>query len=457
MPRSTDRGAGVGADGADGHGRGRGVDGGVSGAADRGEGADRVGVRGQGRGVDGGAPRSAGLPTEGAAGPVAEGRADGAAQCSAWTRNDALVAVGAAATDLIGFSLATHAEGGSLALAVIPVLCALPLLARRTHPVSALAAVLALGVVLNLVAPLAPRFPLTVVVALYSVARSRPPVVAAATALAAVPLIPAGQSGWPLPFGWSALLGNALVAGLIVVAAEVVGRRQREAETHRRLLADRAVAEERRRIARELHDIVAHHITTMQLMAGGARANLAHDPEVAREALVTLEGSGRLALREMRQLLDVLRAGEEPEEAPPAPQPGAGDLDRIVAEARLSGTETEFTVEGPVRPLAPTVGLTVFRIVQEALTNTRKHAGSAARARVRLTYGPDEVAVEVRDDGPGTPPPAARTAHRPGYGLIGMGERVALQGGTLETGAQDGGGFRVAARLPAPAEAEATR
>ncbi|MFB6617062.1 sensor histidine kinase [Streptomyces sp. NPDC085524] len=422
-----------------------------------GRGALEVADRGAGRGSD----RGAGGVSDGGAGGVvdpgvhrsgdrdAKPGADGAAECSAWTRNDALVAVGAAATDLIGFSLSTHADGGSLTLAVIPVLCALPLLVRRTHPVWALAAVLALVVVLNVATPLAPHFPLTVVVALYSVARFRPRAVAAATALAAVPLISAGQSGWPVPFGWWGLLGNALVSVLIVVAAGVVNRRQREAEIHRRLLADRAVAEERRRIARELHDIVAHHITTMQLMAGGARANLAHDPEVAREALVTLEGSGRLALREMRQLLDVLRAGEEPEDAPTAPQPGAGDLDRIVAEARLSGTETEFTVDGPVRPLPPTVGLTVFRIVQEALTNTRKHAGRA-RARVQLTYGRDEVAVEVCDDGAGTPPPAARTGQRPGYGLIGMRERVALQGGSLETGALDGGGFRVAARLPAP-------
>ncbi|MYT20858.1 histidine kinase, partial [Streptomyces sp. SID7760] len=233
----------------------------------------------------------------------------------------------------------------------------------------------------------------------------------------------------------------------------------RESEARRTLLADRAVAEERRRIARELHDIVAHHITTMQLMAGGARANLAHDPDVAREALVTLEDSGRMALREMRQLLDVLRAGEEPEQTPPAPQPGTGDLDRIISESRLAGTPTEFTVRGTARPLPPTVGLTVFRIVQEALTNARKHA-VGARAHVRLTYGAEGVEVEVRDDGAGGPRPgasragssrtaASRAGAGSGYGLIGMRERVALQGGTLETGSHEGGGFRVAARLPA--------
>ncbi|MGW7440378.1 sensor histidine kinase [Streptomyces sp. NPDC054849] len=368
-----------------------------------------------------------------------------------WTRNDALVAVAAGTVDLVGFSLGTQTEGRSLSVAAVGalVLSAVPLIARRVRPVTVLAAVLALGVVLNVLTQHAPHFTATLMVALYSVARFSRPAVVAAASVGAVPLISVGQSGWPLPFGWWGLFGNAVATLITVGGAEVVNHRQREAEAHRTLLADRAVAEERRRIARELHDIVAHHITTMQLMAGGARANLAHDPTVARDALVTLEDSGRMALREMRQLLGVLRAGEEPEHTPPAPQPGAGDLERIITESRLAGTETEFTVDGPVLPLPPSVGLTVFRIVQEALTNTRKHAGQA-RAHVRLTYHRDEVAVEVRDDGAGAPTPAARTAHRSGYGLIGMHERVALQGGTLEAAALDGGGFRVAARLPVP-------
>ncbi|MFD0379804.1 sensor histidine kinase [Streptomyces sp. NPDC127112] len=153
-----------------------------------------------------------------------------------------------------------------------------------------------------------------------------------------------------------------------------------------------------------------------------------------------------------------LRAGEEAESAPPAPQPGTADLQRIVTESRLAGMDTEFTVHGTVRPLPPTVGLTVFRVVQEALTNARKHAGNA-NARVRLTYRPQEVSVEVCDDGPGDGPPR-RTPARPrsgraGYGLIGMRERVALHGGTLEAAPREDGGFRVAARLPVPAAAGA--
>ncbi|MFD9406338.1 sensor histidine kinase [Streptomyces sp. NPDC059989] len=369
-----------------------------------------------------------------------------------WTRNDALVAVGAAAVDLVGFSFGSQPEGVPITVtaAFALVAAALSLLARRSHPVAVLAAVLALGVVPNLATPVvSAHFSLSLAIALYSVARFCRPAVVAGALLASVPLPAVGMGGTLLPAGWI-LFADAVAAILVVITAVVVKRRQREVAAQHTLQAERALAEERRRIARELHDIVAHHITTMQLMAGGARANLAHDPGVAREALVTLEDCGRMALREMRQLLDVLRAGEEAEDTPPAPQPGAGDLDRIITESRLAGTETEFTVDGPVRPLPPTVGLTVFRIVQEALTNTRKHAGEA-RAHVRLTYGPDEVAVEVRDDGAGAWAPGPRPAPpRPGYGLIGMHERVALQGGTLEAAALDGGGFRVAARLPVP-------
>lgn len=367
-----------------------------------------------------------------------------------WTRNDALVAIGAAVVDLIGYSLGAAEYGRPLTVSalVLVVLTAPCLLARRTSPVAVLCAVLAFGAVLNLTTAQGPHFSAGASVALYSVARVRGPAVTAAAALAAVPLTVIGRD-YGGTTGVMGVLGNA-VAALIVVAAALLTRRwQQETEAKRTLLAERAVAEERRRIARELHDIVAHHITTMQLMAGGARANLSHDPETAREALVTLEGSGRLALREMRQLLDVLRAGEEPENTPPAPQPGTADLERIIAESRIGGLETAFAVDGPVRPLPPALDLTVFRIVQESLTNTRKHAGPA-RAHVRLTYRPDELTVEVRDDGAGDRQAPSRSAARSGYGLIGMRERVALQGGTLEAAALAGGGFQVAARLPAP-------
>ncbi|MEV6688798.1 sensor histidine kinase [Streptomyces sp. NPDC051130] len=401
------------------------------------------------------------MPIRRGDGPRRRRRRDAANGSFVWTRDDALVAIGTAAVDVFGYAGTAVIDGealrpAGLALLVIAALC---LLARRRHPVPVLAVVLSLDLALELTAPLPQHFTAGLAVALYSVGRlSGPGPVAGAVALTVAMPLAVRTESWTAA-GWGAL--NTVMAAVLSIGAGLaVGRRQRAGEAKRELLAERAVAEERRRIARELHDIVAHHITTMQLMAGGARANLAHDTEAAREALVILEGSGRTALGEMRQLLRVLRAGEDPEGTPPAPQPGTADLDRIVSEARLAGTRTAFTVDGPVRPLPPSVGLTVFRIVQEALTNTRKHAGRAG-ADVRLSYRPDHVLVEVRDDGPGGSSGAASdgrpSAHpapsRPvpgsGYGLVGMRERVALQGGTLEAAPLDGGGFRVAASLPA--------
>ncbi|MGW7584540.1 sensor histidine kinase [Kitasatospora sp. NPDC054768] len=367
-----------------------------------------------------------------------------------WTQGDALVAVGAGTVDLVGYLLLgriAEGQGITVPVFVLVALSGLPLLARRSRPVPALAAVLVLQTAVELsTAPAGTRFGAVLTVALYSVGRNcTVPVTVAAGAATAV-VTPLSQGHFH-SLTWEGVIAAPFSAALVGGAGLAVSRWQREVAANRQLLADRAVAEERRRIARELHDIVAHHITTMQLMAGGARANLGR-PEVVRDALVTLESSGRLALREMRQLLNVLRTGDEPDTAPPLPQPGADELDRLVDESCLAGLSTEFTVDGPRRPLPPTVGLTVFRIVQEGLTNARKYAGPA-RASVRLAYHPDRVTVEVRDDGVGAPPPVcAPGAGRAGYGLIGMRERVALHGGTLETGPRPGGGFAVVAELP---------
>ncbi|MEU9047578.1 MULTISPECIES: histidine kinase [unclassified Kitasatospora] len=387
-----------------------------------------------------------------------------------WTASDALLAVGAAALDLLGYTVdgPDGSQPITLTALVLLVLAAMPLLTRRRYPLASLVVVLVLGLALNLSGPVPHHFNCTLCVALFAVARSRGIAVAAPAALvaAAVPLLGRGH---PLPPPAGDVVVNVLAAALVIVAAEALKRWQHEVEVRRRLLADRAVAQERRRIARELHDIVAHHITTMQLMAGGARANLGGDTEVVRDALVTLEGSGRMALREMRQLLDVLREGDAPEEAdgaPSAPQPGVGHLGGLVEESRRAGLPTEFVVLGEERPLAPSTGLAVFRIVQESLTNTRKHAGRA-EARVQLTYHRDRVTVEVSDNGAaaaadtlvgaltGAGGAAGPRAGRTGYGLLGMRERVALQGGSIVAGGVDGGGFRVLASLPvAPADGE---
>ncbi|RPE35133.1 sensor histidine kinase [Kitasatospora cineracea] len=385
--------------------------------------------------------------------PGTEAAPDGAP----WTHTDALVAVAAGLFDALGsllFAALDGNRGPGLPGFLLALLAALPLLFRRDRPVPALAAVLALGIAADLARSGAPHFGAVLVVALYSVARASTLATTAAAALAASVTTVLGQSHFRTPT-LAAVLSAPCSALLVAGAGLAVARWQREVTANRQLLADRAVAEERRRIARELHDVVAHHITTMQLMAGGARANLA-DPEVVRDALVTLESSGRLALREMRQLLDVLRAGDEPDAVPPAPQPGTDDLPRLLEESRRAGLPADLTVHGEVRPLPPALGLAVFRIVQEALTNTRKHAGPT-RATVRLTYGPDLLTVHVRDHGPGPGPGFARSSAEPsGHGLIGMRERAALHGGTLTATPHPDGGFAVHAELPLPAEEPTT-
>ncbi|MFD8600252.1 sensor histidine kinase [Kitasatospora sp. NPDC059646] len=362
-----------------------------------------------------------------------------------WSQADALVVVTASVLDAVGYLLIAAVGGGATVPGfLLALVSGLPLLLRRTRPLAMIAGVLPLQAACNLVEPVGIHFGAVLTVALYTVARHCRIGATAAVAVLTSVLTVATQSHFRRP-GWDAVLAAPLSSLLVVGAGLVFARWQREVAANRRLLADRAVAEERRRIARELHDIVAHHITTMQLMAGGARANLA-DPEVVRDALVTLEASGRLALREMRQLLDVLRAGDEPDASPSAPQPGADDLGRLVDDSCRAGLPTELTVHGTPHPLPPTLGLTVFRIVQEALTNARKYAGPA-RARVVLTYRQDVVVVSVRDDGAGGAA-VGGSGEGGGHGLIGMRERVALHGGTLSTGPHPDGGFAVLAELP---------
>jgi signal transduction histidine kinase len=204
----------------------------------------------------------------------------------------------------------------------------------------------------------------------------------------------------------------------------------------------------------------------MVVQAGAARRTLAASPDQAATALGQIESTGRQALVEMRRLLGLLRDGDRGDGADLAPQPGLEHLESLAAAAREAGLPVEVAVEGEPRPLPAGVGLSAYRIVQEALTNSLKHAGPA-RASVRVCYGRDVLEVQVLDDGPGGPGAAAggaglavvtlgadgvlEVASPPaggGHGLIGMRERVALFGGTLEAGPRRGGGYRVAARLP---------
>jgi signal transduction histidine kinase len=201
-----------------------------------------------------------------------------------------------------------------------------------------------------------------------------------------------------------------------------------------------AVAEERGRIARELHDVVAHSVSVMVVQAGAARRSVPANPDQATTALTQIEATGRQALAEMRRLLGLLRDGQDGAVAL-TPQPSLAHLDSLLAAAREAGLPVELAVEGEPRQLPAGIDLSAYRIVQEALTNSLKHAGPAT-ATVRLRYGTEALEVEVSDDGRGA------GTNGDGHGLIGMRERVALFGGALEVGTRPGGGFQVAARLP---------
>jgi signal transduction histidine kinase len=231
------------------------------------------------------------------------------------------------------------------------------------------------------------------------------------------------------------ILTCAWMAGFALKSklADAESRRLRAEEEARE-----AVAEERGRIARELHDVVAHSVSVMTVQAGAVRRLLTPEQEREREALLTVEQTGRQALAEMRRLLGVLR--EEGEIAALAPQPGLATLSTLVAQVRDAGLPVELTYEGDRISLPAGVDLSAYRIVQEALTNTLKHAGPA-RAWVRVRYGQDEVEVEVANDG--------RSENgSDGHGLVGMRERVALCGGHLTAGPRPGGGYTISARLP---------
>jgi len=247
--------------------------------------------------------------------------------------------------------------------------------------------------------------------------------------------------------------GNALapiawLTGAWAVGAIIRGRRLRTAELElltaelaqqRDLQAQAAVAVERGRIARELHDVVAHNVSMMVVQAGAADRVLEGDQPDVRRALAAIAGTGRETVDEMRLLLGVVRSDEG---AGLSPQPGLADLDQLVSNVRSAGLHVDLRVEGERSPLSPGVDLSAYRIVQEALTNVLKHT-ETARVEVTVRYANDAVQVEVCDDGRPREPTAGG-----GNGLIGMRERVAMLGGEFRAGARRDGGFAVFARLP---------
>jgi signal transduction histidine kinase len=245
---------------------------------------------------------------------------------------------------------------------------------------------------------------------------------------------------------WAAAVFGLLVAAAWLLGVAVQGRRQAsalQAQTDQAEEAQRAaIAAERVRIARELHDMIAHNVSVVVVQSVAAQGVLDDQPARAREPLAHIEQSGRRALTELRRLLDVMRDKDEPHELR-EPQPGIAQLGALVDSVRSTGLQVTLQVDGEPPPDSAAVGPSVYRIVQESLTNALKHAGDA-RVTVRVTCGAAAIDVAVEDDGPG------RRANgvTPGYGLAGMRERAALFGGTFTAGNRAGGGFEVRARLP---------
>ncbi len=215
-------------------------------------------------------------------------------------------------------------------------------------------------------------------------------------------------------------------------------------EREREVRAREAVADERARIARELHDIVGHALNLIVIQSGGAQRVLQSKPELARDSLVSIESTGRHALTDMERMLGILRETETGA-GDLSPQPGLGDVHRLATQVSDAGLPVSVTVEGAPAVLPSSLDLSAYRIIQEALTNALKHAGPA-RASVTVRYAPDSLELEIADDGRG--PHDGEDGDRGGRGLIGMKERVAVFGGELNVGPRAEGGFRVYVRLP---------
>jgi signal transduction histidine kinase len=352
---------------------------------------------------------------------------------------------------------------------VLSILEILPLYRRRTRPVEVLAAVslVSLVQVVWISTPVWGQvaFP----VATYSVARF-------STARWAWLALGVGAAGtvsatldWLHGFHARLAAGNitpyVLTIGAIVVTAWALGTLGRTRQAYVDALVERAdtvereaaqrielaASLERALIAREMHDAVAHGLSVIVVQADGARYAAENDPDVATEALATVAETGRTALAEMRRLLGLLRNGEQ---TGLAPHPRLADLFPLVEEARAAGTTVRAHLPGPDDPAVPDgVALTAYRLVQEALSNVRRHAGPGAAVTVEVALQDAALSVVVSDDGRGAAAVGASgsrqgSAQEPGLGLVGMRERVAVHGGTLDVGPRPAGGFRVAARLP---------
>ncbi len=345
--------------------------------------------------------------------------------------------------------------------AILLLLQTLPLAFRRARPDVVMTVVGVSGVVMPAAGYESSPFAIfAILVAVYTMAargrRVDSLLVGGATVVALAIVHVAGD------LEWGATFTNYLVFGVVWMSGETVRARRAYAaeleeraaylEADRERRAERAVEEERERIARELHDVVAHEVSVMVVQAGAARRVLADRPDQAGEALAAIEASGREALDELRRLLGVIR--DDNGGPGRAPQPGLARLDALVGQMAEAGLPVTVAIEGEPRPLPPGLDLNAYRIVQEALTNCLKHAGPEARAQVVVRFSPREVGVEVADDGRGVAR-GLQAADATGLGLAGMRERAALFGGHIQAGPRPGGGFRVTATLPVGGEAGA--
>jgi signal transduction histidine kinase len=396
---------------------------------------------------------------------------------------DALVALIAA---VAGLPEAYHSANGSapatqhpFGLALALFLSAAPLLVRRIWPVPVLGCVLAASLAIVIASDHHTANGLALLVALYTVATMRPRREALACAavfelvIVAITIWLAGSSWWYPAIFLSGLVGAALWLGLYSATrhAYLAELRDRAArlERERDQQGALAAAAERARIAREMHDIVAHHLTVMVTLSDAAIAVSDSSPERsdrATDVMRRVSATGRTALADTRRLLGVLRepprqnaaenaAENAVDEAAQArqPVPGLAQLDALIEQVRSAGLETTLEVRGEAPEVPVGVQLTVYRLVQEALTNTLKHGGTCARAAVRLHFQPGELLVDIDDDGAGAPPETkATSASAPataaaGSGLVGMRERARAYGGDVQAGPRQPGGWKVSARL----------
>jgi signal transduction histidine kinase len=368
--------------------------------------------------------------------------------------SDALVTLvaGAAAVPVL-FHDGHHPDATTV---IMLVLAAAPLLVRRIWPIPVFAVVLALNAGAGLWSPVHAVNGLALLIALYTVASMRPRrdalVCAGLLELTGVTglLLFAGGGWWYDAIFLSGMIAAALGLGLYSAArraylAELHDRAER-LERERDQQAALAAAAERARIAREMHDIVAHHLTVMTTLAEAAIAASATSPERATDVMRSVAATGRRALADTRKLLGVLRQrpGQDPGEAL-QPVPDLAQLDTLIEQVRSAGLDTSLEIRGQAPDMPAGVQLAVYRLVQEALTNTLKHGGAGARALVRLRYLPGELLVDVDDDGSGSAAPAPAGV---GGGLPGMAERIRAYGGVVRAGPRQPAGWAVSARLP---------